>query len=135
MKNNQEVQILARALYEAAEGKQGKQLEKVVAAFNDYLKRRRIEYYLPKILMTLEELHMCREKILKIKAKSRYELDEAITRLIGELLKEKYGQRAVKWEKETESGLLGGLVLRYGDKLWDMSLKGRLIKLAKALKK
>lgn len=130
MKNKQRAKILATALYRAAEGKSGQQLQAVLDNFLGYLKRHNSFYLLSDILKALEDIHLVENKIVKVKVQSRYELADELLNSIRDYISQKTGQQ-VRLETGLNDSLIGGFRARYADKLLDASIKYKLNKLIK----
>jgi len=87
---------------------------------------------LPEISAQFAELRAAREKSIDVHVVSAFELPQEtrdrLARALGSKLK-----RDVNLSSETDSSLLGGLLIRAGDTVIDGSVRGRLSKLAEAL--
>ena len=129
-KNN--VKILASALYEASHDKKGKELDKIIANFSAYLNQHHLVSMIPAILVELEKMHFLKEGITKALISSSLELDKTEIKNIVEIVKKKTKQEVVA-KTETDSNLIGGAVVKYNDKIIDMSIRHQLNNLAKQL--
>jgi len=129
-KNN--VKILASALYEASHDKKGKELDKVLTNFSAYLKQHHLISMIPSILVELENIHFLKENIVATKITSSEELAQAVIKNIVDLIKTKTKQEVVV-KTEIDKDLIGGAVVKYNDKMVDMSLKRQLVNLQKQL--
>jgi F-type H+-transporting ATPase subunit delta len=87
---------------------------------------------LPEILVLFEALRAEAEKSVDVLVSSAMELSEAQKQKITATLKIKMG-REINLSCETKSELLGGIVIRAGDKVIDGSARTRLSELAVAL--
>lgn len=130
MKNKKQAKILAAALYQAAKNKTGQELHKVVDIFLAYLKRHNWFYLIPDILKVLEDIYLVDKNMLKVKVGSRYELDNQLLDLIKDYITKKTGKR-VELKSELDENLIGGVRVRYADRLIDASIKHKLNKLIK----
>lgn len=131
MKKDQ-AKILAAALYKASADKKGKELDKVIANFSAYLSQHRLVSMIPNILGQLENIHFLKEGIIAAKITSREELAQAEIKKLSDLIKVKTKQ-AVVVKTEIDQELIGGVVVKYNDKIIDMSIKHQLNNLAKQL--
>ena len=131
MKKNQ-VKILALALYEASKDKKGKELDKVIANFSAYLSQHYLVSMIPSILIELENIHFLNEGIVATKVTSPAELDKTEIKKISDLVKAKTKQEVVV-KTEEDKDLVGGAVIKYNDKIIDMSIRQQLNNLAKQL--
>ncbi|MEI6602738.1 MAG: ATP synthase F1 subunit delta [Clostridia bacterium] len=73
------------------------------------------------------------EKIQIIRIRSAFPLDETQIRAIGEKYREMYEASSVITEFEIDKTLLGGILVKVGDIVYDNSLAGRLNSLKKTL--
>jgi len=131
MKKDQ-VKILTAALYLASKDKKGKELEKVIANFSTYLAEHHLVYMIPSILAELENIHFSNEGIVKAEVTSFEELPQVEIKKIADLVKSKTKQDIVV-KTDTEEDLIGGAVVKYNDKIIDMSIRHQLNNLAKQL--
>ncbi|MBT4209748.1 MAG: ATP synthase F1 subunit delta [Candidatus Komeilibacteria bacterium] len=131
MKKNQ-VKILAAALYEASQGKKGKELDIVIANFSNYLAEHHLVSMIPGILTELEKLHFTAEGIVAAELTSSEELAQAEIKKIADLVKTNTKQEVVV-KTDTDEDLVGGAVVKYNDKIIDMSIRHQLNNLAKQL--
>ena len=86
--------------------------------------RRRIKF-LPEIAATLREMNDARRGLLRAEVTSATALSDAYYQRLGEQLERMTG-RKVAIEKKTDPSLLGGVVTRIGDIIYDGSLRARL---------
>lgn len=131
MKKNQ-AKILAAGLYQASRDKKGKELDNIISNFSDYLSQHHLVSMIPSILAELESIHFKAEGIVAAKITSKEELPQAEVKKIADLVKSKTKQ-TVEVKTETDEDLIGGAVVKYNDKIIDMSLKNQLNNLAKQL--
>jgi F-type H+-transporting ATPase subunit delta len=131
MKKDQ-AKILAAALYKASGDKKGKELDKMIANFSAYLSQHRLLPMIPNILGQLENIHFLKEGIIATKITSREELAQAEIKKISDLIKAKTKKEVVV-KTEIDKELIGGVVVKYNDKIIDMSIKHQLNNLAKQL--
>lgn len=87
---------------------------------------------LPEICAQFEVLRAEAEKSVDVVVTSAYELSDAQKQKVAAALKVKMG-REIKLSCETNRELLGGIVIRAGDKVIDGSARTRLSELAVAL--
>lgn len=104
-------------------------------AFRGFLKvlmhYRRLEL-LPEIAAQFETLKRARDRTLMVRVTSAVEMaPEQLTRL-AERLRERFGSD-IEMQTEVDADLIGGLVVRAGDKVIDASVRGRLEQLGRAL--
>jgi ATP synthase F1 delta subunit len=131
MKKDQ-VKILTAALYLASAGKKGKELETVIANFSTYLAEHHLVYMIPNILAELENIHFSNEGIVKAEVTSSEGLGQEEIKKIADLVKAKTKKEVVV-KTDTGKDLIGGAVIKYNDKIIDMSIRHQLNNLAKQL--
>jgi F-type H+-transporting ATPase subunit delta len=86
----------------------------------------------PQILELFAEFKAQREQTVDVELVSAFEMPEDVQQRIAKALGERL-QRDVRVRGETDSSLLGGVLIRAGDLVIDGSVRGRLNKLAEAL--
>ena len=87
---------------------------------------------LPEIVAMFEVMRAEAEKSVDVVVTSAFDLDEAQKQKIAAAMKKRMG-REVRVSCETNRDLLGGIVIRAGDKVIDGSARTRLGELANAL--
>lgn len=85
-----------------------------------------------RIRRAFDELWREEHKMLPVEVTSAIELDEALVRSIGDRIEEKTG-RSVELTSRVDPDIIGGLVLRVGNKVLDASVSGRLQRLRKQI--
>jgi ATP synthase F1 delta subunit len=81
-----------------------------------------------RIRREFDELWRKENKLLPVKITSAIELDEDLVRSIGERIEDQTGQR-IELDANVDPDVIGGLVLRVGNKVMDASVRGRLERL------
>jgi len=87
---------------------------------------------LPEIATQFETLRRAQEQKLKVNVVSAVALDQAQRDRLAERLRAKFGTD-IEMETDVDKDLIGGLVVRAGDKVIDASVRGRLEQLGRAL--
>jgi len=87
---------------------------------------------LPEIVMLFEIMRAEAEKNVDVMVTSAFDLSEAQKQKISEALQKRMG-RQIRLSCETDSKLLGGVIIRAGDKVIDGSARTHLSELANAL--
>jgi len=87
---------------------------------------------LPEILQQFAVLKAESERAVDVQLVSAYELPAEVSERIAAALARRL-DREVKLSTETDSSLIGGVLIRAGDTVIDGSVRGRLNKLAEAL--
>src|SRR3954469_12489219 len=85
-----------------------------------------------RIRRDFDELWREEHKMLPVEVTSAVELDEALVRSIGERIEERTGRR-IELTSRVDPEIIGGLVLRVGNKVLDASVSGRLQRLRKQI--
>ena len=132
MKSKDKAKILAKSVYEAVSGKDKKAAEKIVANFLAYLKNHRLINLSPSILYELEGLYFQEQGIVGATIYSKDKLAEKQISEISKLLSDKTKKKIVV-SQIVDEDIIGGAIVRYQDKIIDLSIKNQLNKLAKQL--
>ena len=85
-----------------------------------------------RIRRSFDELWREEHKMLPVEVTSAVELDEGLVRSIGERIEERTGRR-IELTSRIDPDIIGGLVLRVGNKVLDASVHGRLERLRRQL--
>jgi len=85
-----------------------------------------------RIRRSFDELWREEHKMLPVEVTSAVELDEGLVRSIGERIEERTGRR-IELTSRVDPDIIGGLVLRVGNKVLDASVQGRLQRLRKQI--
>ena len=85
-----------------------------------------------RIRRSFDELWREEHKMLPVEVTSAVELDEGLVRSIGERIQERTGRR-IELTSRVDPDIIGGLVLRVGNKVLDASVSGRLQRLRKQI--
>lgn len=86
----------------------------------------------PEIVKLFAQFKAQREQTVEVEVISAFELPESVRDRIAAALGERL-QREVVVSSETDSSLIGGVLIRAGDLVIDGSVRGRLNKLSEAL--
>jgi len=87
---------------------------------------------LPEILSEYQKLVAKKNKLSDVLITSAFELSEVQAEQIEGLLKERYGKN-LSTRVEINKNLIGGLTIKSGDEVIDLSTKGKLLKLKKQI--
>ena len=85
-----------------------------------------------RIRRAFDELWREENKLLPVEVTSAVELDESVLRSIGERIEERTGRR-VELTATVDPNVIGGLVLRVGNRILDASVHGRLERLRRQI--
>lgn len=124
--------ILAAAVYGATLNKSGRELDSVISNFSIYLAEHHLVAMIPNILSELEKLHFIKTDTLAVKIISHQPLSSAEIKKIEDLIIKKTKKKIVVSQEE-DKDILGGAVIKYDDKIIDLSIRYQLKNLAKQL--
>jgi F-type H+-transporting ATPase subunit delta len=85
-----------------------------------------------RIRRSFDELWREEHKMLTVEVTSAIELDDGLVRSIGERIEERTG-RKIDLTSKVDPDIIGGIVLRVGNKILDASVQGRLQRLRRQL--
>jgi F-type H+-transporting ATPase subunit delta len=85
-----------------------------------------------RIRREFDDLWRDEHKLLSVEVTSAVELDESLVDSIGERIEERTGRR-IELTSRVDPDIIGGLVLRVGNKILDASVHGRLERLRRQL--
>jgi F-type H+-transporting ATPase subunit delta len=85
-----------------------------------------------RIRRSFDELWREEHKMLPVEVTSAVELDDALVRSIGERIETQTARR-IELTSRVDPDIIGGLVLRVGNKVLDASVQGRLQRLRKQI--
>lgn len=88
---------------------------------------------LKEILEIFEKIWNKKNNTIKAEISSANDLSAETVKALKEMIKEKSSGAKVEIDQKIDKSLLGGVVLHYGDKVLDLSLKNRLGKLKEEL--
>lgn len=126
-------QQYALALFELVKDKKGQELEKIVANFARLLTERNDDFKADKIALEFENLWYKENSVVRAEIKSARPLKPATIKALTDKLREISGAKELSLSEKVEIDIIGGAVIKYGDKILDAGLKNRLDKLKEAL--
>jgi ATP synthase F1 delta subunit len=85
-----------------------------------------------RIRRTFDEMWREEHKMLPVEVTSAIELDEALVGSIGDRIEERTGRR-IELTSRVDPDIIGGLVLRVGNRILDASVSGRLQRLRRQI--
>ena len=85
-----------------------------------------------RIRRAFDEMWREEHKLLPVEVTSAVELDEGLVRSVGERIEERTGRR-IELTSRVDPDIIGGLVLRVGNKVLDASVHGRLERLRRQI--
>lgn len=126
-------QQYALALFELVKDKKGQELKKIVANFARLLTERNDDFKAEKIALEFENLWYKDNSIVRAEIKSVRALAPATIKILAEKLKNISKAKELDLSEKVEADIIGGAVIKYGDKILDAGLKNRLQKFKEAL--
>lgn len=123
----------ASALFDVVVDKKGKELEKAIVAFVKLLISRHEEYKINRIIIDFEDLWYKKASVIKMEIKSARDLSKDVVAKLSLAIKKISGAKEVDLLEDVDESIIGGAVIKYGDKILDVSLKNRLQKIKEAL--
>jgi F-type H+-transporting ATPase subunit delta len=140
LSENRELQVYFFSPYfSSAEKKEG--VDKVVEGGNEhfvnFLKLIAERHRMPALFRMRREFDaLWREenKLLEVRITSAVGLDEDLVKTIGRRIEEQTGRR-IDLDANVDPDVIGGLVLRVGNKVMDASVRGRLERLRKEVRR
>lgn len=101
---------------------------RILAANNDLKKTE-------KIIADFIRIYNQEKGLVEAQVKSAGKLDKGIVNFLNDFVMHAAKAKEVKIEQEIDEAILGGIIIKYGDKILDASLKTRLSDLKNYIKK
>jgi ATP synthase F1 delta subunit len=120
---------IAYALYEATYGKQGKDLNLVLAESVEFLAKKQLLSKAPDILKELEKIIDQKEGIIRAQIHTSTHLTDTQETEIKHQIKERYKANEVHLEIIEDKKLLGGIKIHVADEIIDLTLAHTLSQL------
>lgn len=124
---------IAEAIYEASEGKSGRELELVLKRGAEVLARKRMLGKSTDILKALQDIVDRKTGTVRVKVSTAKKISDAERKKIEHEVRERYKAKKVVSEFFEKSELLGGMRIEVGDEVRDDTYKNRLNQLEKFL--
>lgn len=125
----------ADALYQSVSGQGDKQVKSVIDSFVNVVIENNDVSKINKIIEQFEVIWNRGEGIVEAEVVSARELDNKIVKLLNSYIAELSGAKKVAMQEQVDESILGGVVIRYGDKILDGSMKMRIDNLKNELAK
>lgn len=119
----------AQTLFELVKEGKPEKNRRAIAAFAQLLVNRHDAFRLDKIISEFEKFWNKEFKIVKAEVGSLSPLGEKTAALLESYIKKASGAQEVSVDFQIDKSILGGTVIKYGDKIFDAGLKTRLEKL------
>jgi F-type H+-transporting ATPase subunit delta len=119
----------AELLYEITDKEDESQVSEAIKGFAKFLVNNNDSFKIDKIIKKFQEIWNEKNGVVEAKIESASKLDESIKQMLNEYILELSQAKKVVIEEKTDKELLGGVVIRYKDKILDGSLRTRLTEL------
>jgi len=116
----------AVSLYETLDGKSSSEVKVVIKKFVELLVEKNQLSRAEKIIDEFIKIWNSKRGIVEAKAISAKGLDKETIKLLKNYIVKLSGAKEVMMSQEVNKDILGGMVIRYGDKVVDGSLKTQL---------
>lgn len=125
----------AKTLHEMTKGKSQGEIDGIVFDFARFLMKKKQSGKITKISEQFSKIWNKENKTVDCEVVSIEKLDDTTMEKIKEHIKGKYQAEFVNIENRIDKELKGGIVVRVGDEMTDMSVQGMLSQLKKQLNK
>jgi F-type H+-transporting ATPase subunit delta len=125
----------AQAMFDLTAGQDKKEATKTIAEFvrvlvlNNHLSRAQ------EIINEFEKLTDAKDNVVRAKVQSAKELENDSLDSVSSFIKEVTRAEKVVLEQEVKKDLLGGVIVRYGDRVIDFSLRNKVRELREKMSK
>lgn len=123
----------AKALYEATREKERGEVDRCVLDFSNLLIKNNQTKLTSEIIKKFETIWNREKNIIEAEVTSKDELEKESVKKIEAFIKEKYHAREVVLRRKADKNILGGIILKAGDEVWDGSVRRQLDELKKRL--
>ena len=125
----------AESLYEAVKEKKDSQIKDAIKNFFNILIQNNDIVKAEEIVKEFEKIWNIEEEIIEAEVVSAKELDNSIVKLLNNYITELSGAGKVILNQKVNKDILGGVIIKFEDKILDGSLRMRLRKLKKEMVK
>ncbi len=125
----------ALSLYQSISGKNEKEISDIIDNFVNVVIENNNVSKINKIIEQFEIIWNKEEGIVEAGVVSARKLDNKIVKLLDNYVAELTGAEKVIMSEQVDKNILGGVVIRYGDKVLDGSVKTRIDNLKNELAK
>jgi F-type H+-transporting ATPase subunit delta len=116
----------AQTLYELVEGKNEKEIKETLEKFVNFLIENQDTTKADKIIEQFEQIWNKKNQIVEAKATTSVEVDKQTLEAIEKYIKNLSQAEKVNLKYDINKEILGGVVIRYKDKLIDASLRTQI---------
>ncbi|MBT4349940.1 ATP synthase F1 subunit delta [bacterium] len=132
MKPAEQATILAKAVFLSLADKDKQKANKVVDNFIVYLKEHKLTPLLPKIIVAVKNLYYQATDTVGVKVTAKDGLSTDVLDKLTATMKKRLAKE-IDLTNRVDEDIIGGVILRYDDKMIDASIKTKINKLAKQL--
>ena len=116
----------AQALIESLSGLSPEKQKSVISNFAQVLFRNNDGHLLGRVIDSFSKIWNEQNSIVVAEIKSAHKIDENTEKVLIKRIKEAAKASEAEIKKTIEIKILGGVVIKYGDKIFDASLRSRL---------
>jgi len=117
---------LALSLYQAVENQPAAQIKPIIKRFVELLAEKHRLVQADKIIKEFAKLCNQRLGIVEAEVVSAKDLDKETLKIVKRYIAQTAGAREIIARARVDKSLLGGVIIKYGDKVLDGSLRGTL---------
>jgi len=116
----------ATALFELTQDQSEAEIKKIIARLIQFLSEKQALKKLPEIIRYFEKIWQDNGTILTAEITSARELDPSILQIIKTHLQKTTNKKEIEVTTQINQNILGGVIIKYHDKILDASLKTNL---------
>lgn len=124
----------SKLLYELTAGKSRQNIDNIIVKFTELLVKNRQIKLAGKIIEKFSEIYNKKNGIVEAEVATARKLESFQVHKIESYIKEKYKAKEVVINNKVDKNIKGGIIIKVGDEIVDVSIKSRLINLNKLLK-
>jgi F-type H+-transporting ATPase subunit delta len=125
----------AKSFFEVTKDASEPQLKKIISNFAEVLVKNNETAKIERIVKYFNSFWNKDKGIIEAEVISRYKLDAKTVASLQEYIKKDSGQEKVVMSQKQDESIIGGIIVKYGDKILDSSLRTKLFELKNALEK
>lgn len=114
------------ALYESSDGKPTGQVKATIAKFVELMAKKNMLNKADKVIEQFVKIWNEKKGIVEAEVSSTNDLDKASVKLLENYIIELSGAKEVLLSEKIDKNILGGVVIKYGDRVVDGSLRTTL---------
>jgi F-type H+-transporting ATPase subunit delta len=123
----------AKSLYESTVGKGQAEIDEAVLNFAKILEKNNNLKLKNNIIAKFQEIFNAENGIVVAEVTSSEALDRDMLEKVEAFVKDKYNSKEVIIQEKVDQAVMGGIVVKVGDEVFDASVKKQLINLKKQL--